>query len=271
MTKAHQANFPLLHNALAKKSIQPLWLLFFHTDRHTHRRKTETYLYRDIHFAFVWTLIQLDRHNSDSDRIAWLVAWSVGLDEGGDVLRVEAEGGGAGEEEAVTPVASHRQVKEGILGYRARNLGRVYEHYQKHKHVISGSGLEISLILCGKNCSEEREETYTHRRECKDPGQTLKAEQCFSSLKSLHKSTLNLCVCNCSVTSLEVLRLGYSGVTICQFSRHLAREACKNSDSQGSGCPSMQHLWTRDQKQCPNRGGKERSVSQTSQSWFINT
>lgn len=67
-------------------------------------------------------VIQLDGHSSDFDSIAWLVARSVGLDEGWDILEAEAEGGDVGEYDTAIPVASHCQVEEGILHYRARNL-----------------------------------------------------------------------------------------------------------------------------------------------------
>ena len=90
---------------------------------------TETYLYSGIHCALVRTVIQLDWDNPDSDDVPWLVAWFVHLDKDGDILQVEAEGGGVGENDPVPPVASHGQVKEGIVGYRTRNLERVHKNY----------------------------------------------------------------------------------------------------------------------------------------------
>lgn len=51
-------------------------------------------------------------------------------------------------------------------------------------------------------------------------------------------------LCNCNVTSLEVVRAGHFGVAMCHFSNHPDGEVSKDSDSQRSGCPSMQYLWT---------------------------
>ena len=68
----------------------------------------QTYLYGDVHPAFVWVVMRLNGHNSDFDGVARLVAWSVSLDEGGDVP--EGEGGGVGENEIGPLVAAHPQV-----------------------------------------------------------------------------------------------------------------------------------------------------------------
>lgn len=110
---------PPLHNGRLENLFTSRGFVLSHTNT------PETHPNRDIHSSFVWIVIQPDTHNPDSDGIAWPAAWFVSLDDGGDILEVEAEEGGVGENETVTLVASHRQVYQRILGYRARNLEQV--------------------------------------------------------------------------------------------------------------------------------------------------
>lgn len=75
-------------------------------------------------------IIQLDRQHSEFDSITWSVAWLVRLNEGGNILKAEVEGGGVGEKETVSPVAPNSQVEEGILGSRSKNLEWLQKHFQ---------------------------------------------------------------------------------------------------------------------------------------------
>lgn len=112
--------FPPAHNTQLPNLFNPCGFV----------QKSDTYLYSDSHSTFVWTIIQLDRQHSEFDSITWSVVWPVRLNEGGNILKGEVDGGGVCEKEIVSSVAPHSQVEECILGSKSKNLEWLHKQFQ---------------------------------------------------------------------------------------------------------------------------------------------